>query len=160
MLRDAIRAGSLVLLTALAAVASGCDQIPDPDFSAVQTSLSLNVVQATRLSGDFAEFLLRLTNSGQRDAKACLGVSRSVSYRSPSGAGGISATFVDHSGCMRDFAIPMGGEMTWSETLEVIALSKGRVRVEVGVEIVNPRRCGGWGNCAFFEIKSSSYDIP
>jgi hypothetical protein len=46
--------------------------------------------------------------------------------------------------------------MSWAETLEVPRLSQGRVEIEVGVQIVNPRRCGSWGNCAAIELKSTN----
>jgi hypothetical protein len=42
--------------------------------------------------------------------------------------------------------------MSWAETLEVRFVS----RSEVGVQIVNPRRCGSWGNCVAIELKSTN----
>ncbi len=49
--------------------------------------------------------------------------------------------------------------MTWAETLEVPRLSEGRVQLQVDVQIVNPRRCGSWGNCAAFDLKSNQFEI-
>lgn len=56
--------------------------------------------------------------------KACLGPSRSVSYKVSSSIG-TSSTFVDHPGCMREFTIQSGGVMSWDESLEVSRLSQG-----------------------------------
>jgi hypothetical protein len=61
---------------------------------------------------------------------------------------------------MREFTIQSGGVMAWGETFEVPRLSQARVEVEVSVQIVNPRRCGSWGNCAAIELKSNQFEIP
>jgi hypothetical protein len=50
--------------------------------------------------------------------------------------------------------------LSWDEALEVPRLSQGRVEVEVSVQIVNPRRCGGWGNCSSIDLKSNEFEIP
>jgi hypothetical protein len=81
-----------------------------------------------------------------------------VSYKVASSSG-ISSTLVDHPGCTREFTIQSGGVMSWDETLVVPGLSQGRVEVEVSVQIVNPRRCGSWGNCAAIELKSNQFEI-
>ena len=50
--------------------------------------------------------------------------------------------------------------MSWAETLEVPRLSHGRTEVEVTIQIVNPRRCGNWGNCVAFDLMSNQFEIP
>jgi hypothetical protein len=147
---------SLLLYAGLSVIVSGCEMMPDPEFAALNSALTLSVVEARRgASAGSADFRFELTNRGSASAKACLGPSRSVSYK-VSSSSGISSNFVDHPGCTRAFTIPPGGVMSW----EVPRLSQGRVKVEVSVQIVNPRRCGGWGNCSAIELKSNELEIP
>lgn len=153
-------ASSLSSLALLAVAASGCAVVPDREFSALEKVLALNVVEAKRsASAGSVDFGFELTNRGATPARACLGPSRSVSYEVASSSG-TSSTFIDHPGCTREFAIHPGGVMSWAETLEVPRLSQGRVTLEVEVQIVNPRRCGSWGNCAAFNLKSNHLEIP
>ena len=151
--------GTLLLVTGLAVAASGCEVMPDPEFAALESALTLSIVKATRGAGSTANFSFELTNRGTRSAVACLGPSRSVSYEGASSSG-VSGTWVDHAGCVREFTIQSGDVMSWDETLEVPRLSEGRIQVEIGVQIVNPRRCGGWGNCAAIDLKSNRFAIP
>jgi hypothetical protein len=160
MRRTAGRLRSLLLFAGLAVAGSGCWTVPDPEFAALESALTLSIVGAKRsASGGSGDFSFELTNRGSRSAKACLGPSRSVSYKVAS-SGGTSSTFVDHPGCTREFTIQPGGVMSWDETLEVPRLSQGHVEVEVSVQIVNPRRCGSWGNCAAIYLKSNPFEIP
>ena len=159
MRRTASPLGSLLLFAGLAAAASGCNVIPDPEFAALKSALTLTLVEAKRsASGGSADFSFELTNRRSTSAKACLGPSRSVSYKVATFSG-ISSAFVDHPGRAREFTIQPGGVMSWDETLEVPRLTQGRVEVEVSVQIVNPRRCGSWGNCAAIELKSNQFEI-
>ena len=152
--------GSWLLFAGLAVAVSGCVVMPDPEFAALKDALTLRIVEARRsASGGSVDFTLELTNRGSTSAKACLGPSRSVSYKVASSSG-TSFTFIDHPGCTREFTIQPGGVMSWAETLEVPRLSQGRVEVEVSVQIVNPRRCGNWGNCVAFDLKSNRFEIP
>jgi hypothetical protein len=100
--------------------------MPDREFAALGSALALNVVAARRGAAGSADFSFELTNRGNASAKACLGPSRTVSYRSAASSGG-SMTFVDHPGCTREFAIQSGGVMSWGEVLEVSRLPRGRV---------------------------------
>jgi len=123
----------LFLFPGLAVAASGCELMPDREFAALERTLALSIVEAKRsLSGGSANFSFELRNRGSTSAKACLGPSRSVSYKVASSSG-ISSTFVDHPGCMREFTIQSGGVMAWDETFEVPRLSQARVEVEVSV---------------------------
>lgn len=159
MLRNASPLGSLLLLAGLAVTVSGCEIRPDREFAALEKALTLNIAEAKRsASGGSVDFSFELTNRGSTSAKACLGPSRSVSYKGAS-SGGTGGTSVDHPGCMREFTIQPGGVMSWAETLEVPRLSQGRVEVEVSVQIVNPRRCGGVG-CPAIDLKSKQFEIP
>jgi hypothetical protein len=159
MLRTASPLGSLLLLAGLAVAVSGCQIMPDIEFVALEKALTLTIAEAKRTaSGGSVDFSFELTNRGSTNAKACLGPSRSVSYKVAS-SGGTSSRFVDHPGCTREFTVQPGGVMSWAETLEVPRLSQGRVEVEVSVQIVNPRRCGGWG-CAAINLKSNQFEIP
>ena len=152
--------GSLLLFAGLAVAVSGCELMPDPEFAALEKALTLSIVGAKRsASGGSVDFRFELTNRGSTSAKACLGPSRSVSYKVSSSIG-TSSTFVDHPGCMREFTIQSGGAMSWDEALEVPRLSQGLVEVEVSVQIVNPRRCGGWGSCATTDLRSNEFEIP
>lgn len=122
---------------------SGCEIMPDREFAALEKTLTLNIAEAKRsASGGSADFSFGLTNRVSTSAKACLGPSHSVSYKAASSSG-ISSRLVDHPGCTREFTVQPGGVMSWAETLEVPRLSEGRVELEVSVQIVNPRRCGG-----------------
>ena len=61
---------------------------------------------------------------------------------------------------MREFTIQSGDAMSWYETLEVPRLFQSRADVEVSVQVVNPRRCGSWGNCAAIDLKLNQFEIP
>jgi hypothetical protein len=160
MRRTASPLGSLFLFAGLAVAVSGCEVMPDPEFAALKTALTLRIVEVKRsASGGALDFSLELKNRGSTSAKACLGPSRSVSYKVASSSG-TSSTFVDHPGCTREFTIQSGGVMSWDESLEVPRLSPGRVEVDVSVQIVNPRRCGNWGNCVAIDLKSNQFEIP
>lgn len=133
--------------------------MPDPEFSALQRGLALTIVEAKRSAvGGSVDFEFELKNGGRATASACLGPSRSVWYEAGS-SGGVSSDFVDHPGCKRAFAIQPGGAWAWIETLEVPSLSQG-IEVEVEVQIVNPRRCGSWGDCSAFDVRSNKVAIP
>ena len=160
MLRTASPLGPLLLLAGLAVAVSGCEIMPDREFAALEKALTLKIAEAKRsATGGSVDFSFELTNRGSTSAKACLGPSRSVSYKVASSSG-ISRRFVDHPACTREFTIQPAGVMSWAETLEVPQLSEGRVELEVDVQIVNPRRCGSWGNCAAFDLKSNQFEIP
>jgi len=150
----------LLLLVVLAAAVFGCEVVPDRAFAALEKALSVNIIKATRsASGGSIDFSFELANHGRTSATACLGPSRSVSYRVAS-LNGISDHTVDHPGCMREFTIQSGGVMLWTETLEVTRLPAGRVEVEVTVQIANPRRCGQSRACAVIDLKSNQFEIP
>lgn len=147
-------------LVGLVTAVTACEFVPDREFAALQHSLSLRIVSAKRGgSNDKVDVGFTLTNQGKTDAKACLGPSRSVSYR-VGPVGGTNSDFVDHAGCAREFTIQPGRVSSWDETLEVPRLSQHPVEVEVGVQIINPQRCGSWGNCAEFELKSNTFTVP
>jgi hypothetical protein len=151
---------SLLLLAGLAVALSGCEIMPDREFAELETALILRIAEARRsASGGAVDFSFEMTNRGSTSAKACLGPSRRVSYKVASSSG-ISSRLVDHPGCTREFTIQPAGVMLWAETLEVPRLSEGRVELEVEVQVVNPRRCGSWGNCAAFDLKSNQFEIP
>lgn len=99
MRRTASPLGSLLLFAGLAVAVSGCEVMADPEFAALKNALTLRIVAAKRnASGGITDFSLELTNRGSTSAKACLGPSRSVSYKVASSSG-TSSTFVDHPGC-------------------------------------------------------------
>jgi len=164
MRRTASPLGLLLLFAGVAVAVSGCELMPDPEFAALKSALILNIAEASRSPSDGSvDFRFELTNRGSTSAKSCLGPSRSVSYSvssSGSSSTGSSFTGVDHPGCTREFAIESGGVMSWHETLKVPRLSERRVEVEVNVQIVNPRRCGNWGNCVAIYLKSNTFEIP
>jgi len=139
-----------VVASAALVAAAGCDLMPDPEFAAVEGALALIIIEATRShSGESIDFELELKNQGGALARACLGPSRSVD-----GSGGVqSFEFVHHPGCIREFAIEPGETMRWHEAMRMSGLSSDRVDVEVEIQVVNPRRCGGAG-CPSFQIKS------
>ncbi|MEZ5288277.1 MAG: hypothetical protein R2712_26445 [Vicinamibacterales bacterium] len=144
---------------ALVVAGLGCEFIPDRKFSRVQSDLKLTIVETKRSTvAGSVDFGLELKNGGSESASACLGPSRSVWYKAGSG-GGVSSDLVDHPGCQREFAIEAGRALAWSETLTELHLSKV-VEVEVGVQIVNPRRCVNWGNCSAFDVRSNRAVIP
>ena len=150
--------GSVLLLTGLAFALAACEFMPDREFAALENTLGLRLVEAKRsTSGGSVDVSFGLTNRGRATATACLGSSRSLSYKGSSI--GTSSSFVDHPGCTREFSIQSGSEMLWDETLEVARLHHGRVEAEVSVQIVNPRRCGSWGNCAAFDLTSNHVEI-
>lgn len=146
-------------ILALALAAMGCDALPDSQFAEISHSLKLETAKVTLSeAGTSAEFVFTLTNHGPEPVNACLGPSRSVWYDT-SGPGGVSSTLIHHPGCMTEFTIEPDRDMTWTEVLDVPHLSENRVDVEVGVEVVNPRRCGGFG-CTSATLKSNKVRIP
>jgi hypothetical protein len=152
--------GSLLLVVGLGVVVSGCELIPDPEFAALESALTLRIVEVKRSASDAStDVRFELTNQGSTTAKACIGPSRSVSSK---GSFWIetSGNFVSHPGCAREFTIPSGGAMAWHEALEVPGRYADRVEVEISVQIVNPQRCGGMGNCAAIYLKSNQFEIP
>ena len=160
--RHAASIRAMLLLAGLAV--SGCDLMPDPEFAALQDALTLRIVEAKRnASGPSLDFSFELANRGSRDARACLGPSRSVDYHweFPGGSGGgVMSHSVDHAGCMREFTIQPGSVMSWAETIEMRELRQGTFEVKVEVQITNPNRCGNWGNCTSFDVESNRVDIP
>lgn len=137
-------------IVSLALVVSGCTLLPDREFAQIGQSLKLRIEKAKRTeSGKSIEFVFTIANEGRNAVNACLGPSRSVSYTTSTAgggsAGGVSFMSVDHPGCMKEFTMPPGRDMSWSEVIDVPHISESRVDVEVVVEVVNPRRCGGWG---------------
>jgi hypothetical protein len=154
-----VNAAIHVVILALALAASGCYLLPDRQFARIGDSLKLKIAKVNRSeSGTSAEFVFAITNSGPHAVNACLGPSRSVSYKT-SGFSGIRSNFVDHPGCMREFTIEPGRGMTWSEVIDVPHLSESPVDVEVEVEVVNPRRCSAVG-CTSATLKSNNQRIP
>jgi hypothetical protein len=149
---------SLLLLTWLAVTLTACEVMPDPEFAVLKNALGLRLVEAKRRT-DSVDLSFELTNRGRTTATACLGPSRSLSYTGSS-IGGTNISFVDHPGCAREFSIQSGNAMLWEETFEIDRLPDGRVKVEVSVQIVNPRRCGGWGDCADFHLTSNQVEVP
>jgi hypothetical protein len=161
-IRHTMRPGLQASVVVLALVGPACIWFPgmvDPELAALERTLKLEIEQARRLHRNGStEFVFKLSNQGATVAEACLGPGRSVSYSS-SGRSGTSMTFVDHPGCVREFTLQPSGEMTWREELEVPTVAHGIVEVEVDVEVVNPRRCGGCG-CSTIELHSNRYVIP
>jgi hypothetical protein len=143
---------ALVVAAAALVGAAGCDFMPDREFAAVEGALALTIVDATRSeSAGSVDFAFELKNQGGSAVRACLGPSRNVS-----GPGGVETLdVVHHPGCMREFAIEPGKTMRWHEALPVSGLSRDRVEVEVEIQVVNPRRCGGAG-CQSIHIKSTN----
>jgi hypothetical protein len=95
----------LLLLAGLAVPALGCEIVPDREFAVLEKRLTVRIVEATRsASGGSIDFSCELANHGSASATACLGPSRSVSYKVAS-LNGISDHTVDHPGCMREFTI-------------------------------------------------------
>jgi hypothetical protein len=150
----------LIATAAMAAHAVGCASVADQQLARIARSLELTVVRARVTdSRDGIELDLSLRNRGNSAAVACLGPGRSVS----SSAGAGMMTLVDHPGCVREFTIPPGEAMTWSERLDTQAPSEAGagqdVQVEVEIEIVNPRRCGSFG-CSSTWLKPAAVRIP
>jgi len=151
---------SLLLLAGLGVAALGCEIVPDREFAALKEGLTVRIVDARRsVPGGSVDFSFELSNHGSTSGTACLGPSRSVSYKVGSSTG-TTIHRVDHPGCMREFTIQSGGAMSWTETLEVPRLPDGRAEVEVSVQIVDPRRCGRWAACAAIDLKSNQFEIP
>jgi hypothetical protein len=150
-----------VTILAFALGLSSCDELPDPQFERIGDSLKLNIAKVKLSdSANSAEFVFSLTNGGPEAVTACLGPSRSVSYSSESqGPGGTSFSDFSHPGCVRQFTIEPHSDMTWSEVLEVPHLLSPRVDVEIGVQVVNPRRCIGGTGCMSTTLKSNKQRI-
>lgn len=134
--------------------------MPDREFAALEKALTVDIADAKRNpSGVSVDFSFEMTNRGRTAAKGCLGPSRSVSYWWLPSSSGISSTFVDHPGCTREFTIEPGGVMSWVETLEMPKLSQGHVYLQADIQIVNPRRCGNWGECVAFDLTSNRFEL-
>ena len=159
MRRTASDFRALFILAVLAAALFGCEVVPDPEFARLERALSVKIVEAARSTlGGSLDFSFELANRGSTSATACLGPSRTVSYKVASSSG-TSVHSVDHPGCMREFTIQSGGVMSWAESLQVPRLPDGPGEIDVSVQIVNPRRCGGWGTCAAIDLKSNQFEI-
>lgn len=137
------------LFCTLAAAAVGCEQLPDREFAALESALTLRVVEITTAGVDHAQFDLELTNGGASRAHACLGPGRSVTGLS----GGGSFSMVSHPGCEREFQLDAGGVLAWSETHEVTVPGGAPVEAAITIQILNPRRCSSVG-CAGFMVES------
>jgi len=154
------RALLLLMFVGLIASLAGCEIMPDPEFASLKSTLRLRTVKANRgASADAIDISFELANRATTDAKACVGPSRSVDFKAGS-FGGTSFDFVDHAGCTREFTIQPGNQISWAETITVHDLRQGPLEIEVEVQITNPNRCGGWGNCASFYLKSNRVTIP
>ena len=164
MRRAANRYRSLLLAAGAALAVPGCELMPDPAFDALPEALALEIVDAKlSASGRSIDFSFELANRGTAIAKACLGPSRSVDYHvdhEGGSEGGIMINSVDHPGCSRQFAIETGGALSWAETIVIRDLRQGRLEVKVKIQITNPNRCGGWGNCSAFDVTSNTVEIP
>jgi hypothetical protein len=162
-IRSNVNAAIRITILGVALAASGCKQLPDRQFARIGDSLKLTIAKVARSgSGTSVEFVFTVTNVGPRAVNACLGPSRSVLYQTSterSSRSGVGFNSVDHPGCGREFTLEHGRDMTWSEVLEVPDLSEAPMDVEVDVEVVNPRRCDGWG-CTSANIRSNKQRIP
>ena len=143
----------LVATLSLLVVTGGCHLQPDPAFAVLGRSFELRIVEASRgQAAGSVDFEFELTNGGDSAAAACFGPSRTVSYRTASG-GGSSVQAFYHPGCEYEFTIASGKAMRFRETLSIPELSSAPTAIEVEIEVVNPRRCGGFG-CASIHVKS------
>jgi hypothetical protein len=130
---------------------SGCELMPDPEFSAASRALALVIVEASRSrSVGSVDFEFQLKNQGESTVRACLGPSRSVSDGTT-----VSSESVNHPRCIREFALSSGGAIRWRETIKVTGLRAGRAEVQVEIEVVNPRRCGKAG-CTSVQVTSQN----
>jgi hypothetical protein len=124
--------------------------VPDPAFASLERALTLRLVEVRRNEGrGSTDYGLELKNGGTAPANACLGPGRRVSS-------GYSVIIHD-PGCVREFSIPPGGSMAWSETLEGTGYELSG-EIHVAVEILNPRRCN-WG-CPGFYLRSNVLRMP
>jgi hypothetical protein len=53
---------------------------------------------------------------------------------------------------VRNFRLPPGGELVWAEKFEQFAALSKDPKLEVSIEVLNPRRCGATG-CSRIELK-------
>ena len=162
MTQTTMRFRSRVFVTAFILGGSACSWMPasvDPEFLALERTLRLEIASAARLfDSGAAEVTYKLSNQGTGVAKACLGPGRDVTFRA-SGSSWSSLRFVHHAGCVKEFTLQPGGDMTWREELEIAPKSQGSVEIEVEIEILNPRTCGSPG-CSSVQVRSKPYSIP
>jgi hypothetical protein len=121
--------------------ATGCSLMPDPALETYRRGLVLESVGVKRAAaGSPVVVDLKLSNRGDKVIAACLGPSRSISIGSAS-----SIDLTHHTGCVRNFELAPGGELVWPETFEQAPTPSGNARLEVSIEVLNPRRCGSTG---------------
>ena len=136
----ASRLNAFCLLVGLATAVTACEFVPDREFEALQHNLSLRIVSAKRLENDKADFGFTLTNQGKTDANACLGPSRSVSYRGGP-ASGTSSDSVDHAGCaLASSRFNQAGCCRGTRHWRCLVCLNARLKWRSDVQITNPRR--------------------
>lgn len=153
--------GLRIFVVALALQGAACSWLPallEPDLESLRRSLKLEITDVKKPEWNKpADVSLKLTNQSAIVVKACLGPSRSLSYSAP-GGGGTRSTDIDHPGCIKEFVLQPAGEMTWNEHLDVPTTLVAGLELEVTVEIVEPRSCGGWG-CSAIQMRSIQYVV-
>jgi hypothetical protein len=134
-----------LIAAALALIpATGCSLLPDPELAIYRRALVLELIGAKSTAAGSVVVDLKLSHRGDRTIDACIGPSRSLSARSAGGSAS-SLEFTHHAGCVRNFRLAPGGELVWPETFERFSKTSTDAKLEVSIEILNPRRCGATG---------------
>lgn len=144
-------------VTALFAVVSlvcAC-AVFDPELLMAKNRLKLEITDIVPVKDRVARVEFNLSNKSASAVKSCLGPSRAVSYKS-SGSSGVASDGFDHPGCTKEFTIEPKSDLLWNEEVEFPIVLRSGVKIEIEVELVNPRRCGGWG-CTATMLSSSEY---
>jgi hypothetical protein len=146
-------------LVALTLSTTTACEFDDPQLKVYEASLTLTIehIDVIDQISSEARIRLKLSNDSKETITACLGPSRTVSYQG-SGTGGALMASVDHPGCMRAFTLGPARSMSWQEMLKIGSVGGGS-KIEVNVEIVNPKQCGGWG-CTATDVRSNAYVLP
>jgi hypothetical protein len=139
-----------------ALLAAACS-VFDAELLIAKSRLKLEVTNLTPVKEQITSVEFKLSNDSASAVKSCLGPSRAVSYKS-SGSSGVASHGFDHPGCTKEFTIEPKSNMLWTEEVEVPIVLRTGVKVQIDVELVNPRRCGGWG-CSATMLSSSEYAV-
>lgn len=144
---------AVLVIGALASTGGACVSTYDAQLELYEQALQLTI-ETLELPMDApeVEFSLRIANRGAQIVDACLGWSRAVSIQSE-GRGGTSSRSVDHPGCVTPFSLEPGGELAWVEALKAPVASPGPARLEITIEVLNPKRCDAFG-CSSTKLRA------
>jgi hypothetical protein len=151
-----MRSVAAFALASMAVCSSGCaarEERARRVLSQFREALTVSLVIPSAVGvGETTPLRFRVQNSGRRSIDACVGLSRNVRIVPDNDTDGnepigISTHVVDRPACQRRFRLAVGAHFEWSETTLVPGIVRGPARLEVDVQIVDPRHCHPLSGC-------------